>query len=155
VCDLIGYQFQHHNALEDAKAAGQVLIAAMAHSGLDLEDLITRVSQPIDPARSSAAGVIKRDGNPDGPLFGEVLVFTGALAMPRGQAADLAAAVGCTVASGVTAKTTLLVVGDTDVQRLAGHEKSSKHRKAEALVAKGVPIRVIRETDFRALVKGA
>ena len=155
VCDLIGYRFQHHNALEDAKAAGQVLIAAMAHSGLDFEELLRRIGQPIDLSRSSSAGAVNRDGNPDGPLLGEVLVFTGALAMPRGQAADLAAAVGCTVANGVTAKTTLLVVGDTDVRRLAGHEKSSKHRKAEALIAKGVPIRVIRETDFRALVKGA
>lgn len=52
----------------------------------------------------------------------------------------------------MTKKTTLLVVGDTDVQRLAGHEKSSKHRKAEELVAKGAPIRILRETDFRELV---
>lgn len=49
----------------------------------------------------------------------------------------------------MTKKTTLLVVGDTDVGRLAGHDKSSKHRKAEDLVAAGFPIRIIRETDFR------
>lgn len=81
-----------------------------------------------------------------------MIVFTGALAIPRREAADLAASVGCEVDSGVTKKTTLLVVGDTDVQRLAGHEKSSKHRKAEELASKGYPIRIIRETDFRELV---
>ena len=35
LCKIIGYSFRHHNALEDAKACGQVLLAAMKHSGLD------------------------------------------------------------------------------------------------------------------------
>lgn len=152
VCELIGYKFQHHNALEDAKAAGHVLLAAMAKTGLDLGEWLARVKQPIHPSAASYGAAIRRDGNPNGALYGEVIVFTGALAIPRREAADLAASVGCEVDSGVTKKTTLLVVGDSDVQRLAGHEKSSKHRKAEDLVGKGFPIRIIRETDFRELV---
>jgi DNA polymerase-3 subunit epsilon len=152
VCKRIGYVFQHHNALEDAKAAGQVLLAAMAETGLDIEGVLRRVRQPIDSGNASSGSPIKRHGNPDGPLFGEVVVFTGALDIPRREAADLAAAVGCEVVQGVTKATTLLVVGDMDIKRLAGHEKSSKHRKAEELVAKGFPIRIIRETDFRELV---
>lgn len=155
VCRLIGYEFEHHNALEDAKAAGQVLLAAMDRTGLDLDAWLARVAQPIDPAAGSSGAAVRRDGNADGPLFGEVVVFTGALAIPRREAADLAASVGCEVDSGVTKKTTLLVVGDTDVMRLAGHEKSSKHRKAEELVGKGFPIRILRETDFRELVATA
>lgn len=158
VCRLIGYEFEHHNALEDAKAAGHVMLAAMERTGLDLDCWLARVTQPINPSsvRSGAtvrsSATVRRDGNADGPLYGEVIVFTGALAIPRHEAADLAASVGCEVGSGVTKKTTLLVVGDTDVTRLMGHEKSSKHRKAEELAAKGVPIRILRETDFRELV---
>lgn len=38
-----------------------------------------------------------------------------------------------------------------DIVRL-GHEKSSKHRKAEDLIAKGALLRIIRETDFQELV---
>jgi DNA polymerase III subunit epsilon len=148
VCAMIGYRFQHHNALEDAKAAGYVMLAAMERSGLGLGDWLARVTQPIDPG----AAVIRREGNPDGSLAGEVLVFTGALEIPRREAADLAAAAGCEVASAVSKKTTLLVVGDIDVTRTAGHEKSGKHRKAEELIANGAPIRIIRETDFRLLV---
>lgn len=155
VCSRIGYEFRHHNALEDAKAAGHVLLAAMAETGLDLEGVLQRVRQPIDPSNASSGSAVRRDGNPDGPLFGEVVVFTGALEIPRREAADLAAAVGCEVAQGVTKTTTLLVVGDMDVTRLAGHEKSSKHRKAEELITKGFPIRIIRETDFRELVATA
>jgi DNA polymerase-3 subunit epsilon len=155
VCRLIGYEFQHHHALEDAKAAGHILLAAMQQTGVDLDGWLYRVRHPIDAFSGHSGGAIRRDGNSDGPLFGEVVVFTGALAIPRREAADLAASIGCEVDSGVTKETTLLVVGDIDVQRLAGHEKSSKHRKAEELIGKGFPIRIIRETDFRELVSMA
>lgn len=151
VCKMIGYTFDHHNALEDAKAAGHVMLAAMTESGLDLDAIQKRVLQPIDPS-SSGSGAITRDGNPDGPLAGEVIVFTGALEIPRREAADLAASVGCNVANSVSKKTTMLVVGDMDVTKLSGYDKSSKHRKAEQLVEAGQPLRIIRETDFKELV---
>lgn len=151
VCRMIGYKFNHHNALEDAKAAGHVVLAAMQESGLDLGMMLDWVLQPIDPSSSGAAS-IRRDGNPDGPFAGEVIVFTGALEIPRREAADLAASIGCSVANSVTKKTTMLVVGDTDVKKLVGHDKSSKHRKAEDLVSAGQPLRIIRETDFKELV---
>jgi DNA polymerase-3 subunit epsilon len=150
VCDAIGYTFNHHDALEDAKAAGNILLAAMARTGLSLDGWLTRVRQPIDPNLEQR---IAREGNPDGELYGDVLVFTGALTIPRREAADLAASVGCEVDASVSRRTTLLVVGDQDVQKLAGHVKSSKHRKAEQLIKIGQPIRILRETDFRELVK--
>ena len=153
VCKNIGYTFEHHNALEDAKASGQIILAAMKESGLNLDAMLNRVLQPIDPHVSANVASIKREGNPDGPLAGEVIVFTGALEMPRAEAANLAASIGCTVGVTVTKKTTLLVVGDTDIDRFAGHSKSSKHRKAEEMALEGLPIRIIRETDFKELAK--
>ena len=155
VCSKIGYQFQHHDALEDAKAAGFVLLAALRESQQDIEHWHRRVNQPIDPENSSSGNAVQRNGNPEGDLHGEVLVFTGALELPRSEAADLAASIGCQVASGVTKKTTILVVGDQDITKLAGHEKSSKHRKAEQLVAEGHKIRIVRESDFKTLVRTA
>ncbi len=121
----------------------------MEETGIDLEGWLTRVQQPIDPSSSAA---INREGNPDGALFGEVAVFTGTLMIPRREAADLAARAGCEVASGVNKRTTLLVVGDQDIKKLAGHEKSSKHRKAEELIESGQEIKILRETDFLALL---
>jgi DNA polymerase-3 subunit epsilon len=152
VCQLIGYEFQHHDALEDAKASANVLLAASNVTGLDIEGWLRRVRQPIDPTARTSSAPIRREGNPEGALHGEVLVFTGALQMPRREAADLAANVGCQVGSGVTKKTTLLVVGDQDVKKLSGHDKSSKHRKAEELIQKGAPIRILRESDFKQLI---
>ena len=71
VCRSIGYEFKHHDALEDAKAVGHILLAAIDRTGLSLEAWITRVRQPIDPSLEQR---IARDGNPEGQLFGEVLV---------------------------------------------------------------------------------
>jgi DNA polymerase-3 subunit epsilon len=149
LCDFLGYQFRHHDALEDARAAGFILLEASKKEGLDLNGWLQRVQQSIFPAKS---GPVSKDGNPDGPLFGEVVVFTGALTMVRHEAADMAARIGCQVAPTVTKKTTLLVIGDQDISKLAGHIKSTKHRKAEDLIRNGVPIRLVKESDFLELV---
>lgn len=153
VCKHLGYTFQHHDALEDAKAAARIVQAASQESGLDIRGWLERVEQPIDLTSGSSGSFVKRQGNPEGALFGEAVVFTGSLSMTRREAADLAASVGCAVAASVTKNTTLLVVGNQDIRMLAGHSKSTKHRKAEELVAKGVAIRILAEDDFRELVR--
>lgn len=142
----LGIQFEHHDAAEDARAAGMILVRAMAEMDLDLVGWMDRVKRPIHG--SSMA----HDGNPDGPLYGEVATFTGALIIPRHEAADLAARAGCETTDGVTKHTTLLVVGDQDIRQLNGQEKSNKHRKAEELIAKGRSIRILTETDFLSMV---
>ena len=53
----------------------------------------------------------KREGNVAGALFGETIVFTGALVIPRQEVADRAAEAGCGVANNVGKKVTMLVVG--------------------------------------------
>ena len=146
-CDI---DFVHHRADEDARAAGQILVRAVAETGICVEDWLRQAQQPI--GSGSASSLINRIGNPQGPLAGEVIVFTGALTIPRWEAADLAASAGCEVEPSVTKKTTLLVVGDQDLRRLAGHQRSSKHRKAEALILSGQPLRILGETDFMKMV---
>lgn len=64
----------------------------------------------------------------------------------------MAARLGFSVGGGVTKETTILVVGNQDVKKLVGHEKSSKHRKAEELIREGQAIRILREADFQELV---
>ena len=151
VCKIIGYEFKHHDALEDAKACGNILLAAMEKSELGIEEWVTKSNLPIGIS-SGDSSAIKRDGNPEGEFYGEILVFTGSLLIPRREAADLAAKLGCQVASGVTKKTTMLVVGDQDVAKLSGKEKSSKHLKAEQLILSGQKIKIIKESDFKELI---
>lgn len=146
ITSWLNIEFKHHDAEEDARAAGLVLLRAITDSGLSLDEWI------VPATTYSPAGTIKRTGSHDGPLAGEVVVFTGTLSIFRQEAADMAARAGCDVATDVGKKVTLLVVGDQDVHQLGGHEKSSKHRKAEKLILNGQPIRILRESDFRALV---
>jgi DNA polymerase-3 subunit epsilon len=148
VANELGIQFEHHKAHEDARVAGEILLQAIAQTGISLDDWLNRVKRPISPSSSNIA----REGNPEGPLAGEVIVFTGALSIPRRQAADIAAKAGCDVKDSVNKDVTLLVVGDQDIRKLAGNEKSSKHRKAEELISKGQSIRILRESDFVPIV---
>jgi DNA polymerase-3 subunit epsilon len=144
----LGIEFRHHDAGEDARVAAEIVLRASAKMQLGIEDWFLELSQC---KVSKSGGSIRRGGNVEGPLCGETLTFTGALSLTRKSAADLAAAAGCAVHPGVTNETTLLVVGTQDIARLAGHEKSAKHRKAEALIEAGYPIRIIAEADFMRL----
>ncbi|WP_066706922.1 exonuclease domain-containing protein [Celeribacter ethanolicus] len=143
-----GIPFNHHDAGEDARITAEVLLRAFAHSGRSPRDWLD-----YKPPHKNYN--ITASGNEAGALFGQVGVFTGALTISRSDAAALAAKVGIEVASGVTKKTTLLIVGDQDLAVLAGHEKSSKHRKAEDLIAKGQAIRILGESEFLSLVADA
>ncbi len=147
----LGIEYKAHDAGEDARACGLVLIEAIKKTGLTVNDWLARVNQPLDLKKQQSSS-IKFEGNPDGPLFGEVLVFTGKLKLTRVEAAKLAADMGCTVHPGVNKQTTILVLGDQDDWKLAGFEKSSKQRKVEALIGKGRQIKIISEATFNSMV---
>lgn len=151
LADEFSIEFRHHDAREDARATGLILVRAISETGMAMADWFARVDKPIDLERAAKERA-KLAGNPAGHLAGETVVFTGSLALPRIEASELAAAAGCNVDPGVTKTTTILVVGDQDVRRVGASGKSSKHRKAEAMIAKGATLRILRESDFKLLV---
>ena len=152
----LGISFRHHDALEDARAAAEIVLRACATTETDIEGWLRRAEAPIFPSASGSSSKstpsAKREGNVDGALFGETIVFTGALFLPRQEVAVLAAEAGCGVANSISRKVTMLVVGTQDSSRLKGYDKSSKHRKAEALIEKGVDIQILSENDFSELI---
>lgn len=83
-----------------------------------------------DVPKSSVAG--------NDSFVGETVLFTGALSEPRHEAEKIVAALGGCVASSLSRRVTLLVVGD---------KPGSKLEKAQAL-----GIRVIKESDFWQMV---
>jgi DNA polymerase III subunit epsilon len=151
VANFLGIEFSHHNALEDARAAGLVVCRASDSTGLNVEEWLERVKRPIFP---DTARAISLEGNPEGAFHGEAIVFTGALEIPRREAAALAAKAGFDVLPGVSKKTSVLVVGNQDARKLHGHQISSKHKKAEELIKSGHPVQIITEADFFSLVGG-
>lgn len=158
----MGINFEHHDAAEDAFAAGRIAVLAARQGRLTLADWVEAASAPARPPVSQSGGYwrgdarqhvdVKRIGVPGGPLGGETVVFTGELAVSRTEAADRAAAAGCNVATSVTRKTTILVVGVRNAADFGGAEKSTKHRRAEELIAEGRPICVVSEREFHELL---
>jgi DNA polymerase III subunit epsilon len=145
----------HHNAENDAIVAGKILLKAIAESKISLEDWVDNSKSDFrlwGSNENKLKDLARTDPNPNGMLFGEVIVFTGALSITRLEAAQMAYKLGCNIDERVTQSTSLLVVGGQDSRHLAGYTKSSKHRKAEEYISKGQTIRIIGEDDFMAMI---
>jgi len=130
-----------HRALADCLIAKEVFIKCLN----TLED-----HPELKPHDFKATDYKPEEG---GAFFGKIIVFTGALVtMTRDGAAQHASKYGFKIGSTVTSKTNYLVVGTQDLSLLAGHEKSSKHRKAEELITEGVQISIITEDNFLKII---
>jgi len=137
----------HHDPAADAVAAAQIgmhvlgdeptwlrvadamrvhlgRVTADSWSGCHSKDL--RYSPPTQPSEGIEV-------DPNHPLFGKTVVFTGELAVRRRDAQQAAVNVGAVAGKGVTRSTDFLVTGYQDLSRLArGESKSAKFRKAES-----------------------
>ncbi len=83
------------------------------------------------------------------PLFGQTIVFTGNLQIPRRTAKERSALLGAQPASAVTRKTTVLVVGDGFVSADLRHGRvTSKARRVLELHERGQSIEVLSEGEF-------
>ncbi len=83
----------------------------------------------------------------------ETVVFTGTLAsMSRKQAQDLVRSLGGQVQYSVSKKTTLLVIGRSNLDLFKQDPRSLKLKNAEELQEKGVPLKKISEEEFINLV---
>lgn len=96
----LGIRLKHHDALSDARAAGLIVIKAIAETGIPLEGWLTAPKRAApQPAPKPA---------PDGPLAGQRVAILGE---PRhGELAHRIAAQGGRVVAAVGKTTTMLVV---------------------------------------------
>lgn len=156
-----GEELNHHHAEADAIAAGRIF-AEMQRGAL-----ISELDALLGPARQSRSGKtpLERDAlnvsqlvehfGTSTALQGENVCFTGALT--RGTRVDMEeflGHVGAVPVKSVTGKTTLLVVGvPNPATWREGSSASRKLEKASALREKGMPIRVLSEEDFFALLE--
>lgn len=102
--------------------------------------------QKLD-ARDISAQTTEFD--PTHPLFGQTIVFTGALSsMPRKDAMQLVANIGGINANSVTKKTNYLVIGSEEFASSVKNGKTTKMKKAEDLRLKGADLSVISEDAF-------
>jgi len=167
VADHLGISFKHHDALEDARAAAKVTLAALKSSQTDSLEVLSDMHnlqlgvQNIDSY--TAAGVKKRKAavkkitpkvmEKSHPFYGAAIVFTGKLqTMTRAEASRQVTSCGGDCKNAVTKETDYLVIGDYDLTSFSEIFNSMKMMKAEELLNKGYPIKIIGESDFLKLV---
>ncbi len=149
----LSISFKHHDALGDATASAKIVLRACDSEGIDIDGWLNRVKQPVSATHPKRGRKVpKRERNVEGALSGETILFTGALEIPRWQAEEEAAKAGCDVVRNASKKVTIFVVGIQNYSRLKGYEKSSKHRKIEALISKGSDIQILSGIDFLQLI---
>jgi DNA polymerase-3 subunit epsilon len=152
--------FNHHDAGDDARASALIAIELARRTGAANLDALWPAAEKKatrTPGYYSAGYTRKlaelpqanADANPYGPLFGQVIVFSGDLAaMPRVEAQDAAAAKGASIANSSTKKVTLVVCAELE----RGGRASAKVRRAHELAAAGQVIEVIGELQFLRLL---
>lgn len=174
VCAHIGHTITHHHRADaDAEAAAHIIIAAMVRygttsllelsgaSGLNLSHVpaaLTPAPAPMPSVTSPAEDRFSRwqrqaraplpqanpDADPAGPLFGRTVCVSGDLrALDKTEVWKRVAEAGAHPAKNLTRKTDVLVAGTND-----HGGKSSKHRQAEAYIAKGWAIDIITEDEL-------
>lgn len=144
-----------HRALNDCEimqacySAMLNKIAADYNSFEDFKALFKPKSKIID-VKSITAQTSEFDE--DHPFYGKMIVFTGALEMPRKDAMQAVVNVGATTGNNVTKNTNYLVVGSFDFVSHIKGGKSSKIKKAEQMQLDGYDICVISENTFKELL---
>jgi DNA polymerase-3 subunit epsilon len=155
----------HHDPGEDAAISAAIACAALSAVGVSsVTELASRVEAAmgsVEPdqwigchslASSKTVPTEPTPGatiQPEHPLFGKTVTFTGAIAVPRREAQQAAVDRGAIAGKGVTRHTDYLVTGYQDLRKLAhGTSKSAKLKKAEKLRVDGYPVEIITESDF-------
>ncbi|MFC7860838.1 exonuclease domain-containing protein [Arthrobacter koreensis] len=128
------------DALERGTGTAAAAAASSSFSGWPSEG----VNPPPNP-----------DARPGHPLYGQTVVFTGNLGMPRQSAKERAADLGARTASNVTRSTTVLVVGDGfEAGDLRSGRVTGKARRVLELHDRGQDIEVLSEAEFLQMIGG-
>lgn len=175
VANEFGISFEgHHNADVDALVCAEIAIGLVQQKGVnsldDLADTLKVIpgrmeSSSWNGCHSKALGserfsrekltelralIGEENYNPESPMMGQSVVFTGTLgSMSRAEAWARIEAVGATPEKGVTKHTNILVFGVQDPSHLRpSADSSNKYLKAQELKGKGQSIEVIDEASF-------
>ncbi|WP_373070755.1 exonuclease domain-containing protein [Gemmatimonas sp.] len=160
----LGLALDHHEAGSDAAASAGVVLAAMRDAKQPtLGGLCEAFGyQPGRLTPESFVGVLAgdlrnmrgaADADPDHPLYGRRICFTGAMfSMTRPEAAERILDFGAEFKTSVSGQVDMLVIGDADFVQFADGLQTGKMKNAAALRADGVEIEVMSERDFLALL---
>lgn len=145
-----------HRALADVettKACYDAMLRNMETRGITMDDI-----KPTDKWFNMSDRIAAKTDqfDPNTAIYGRTFVFTGALDdMPRKDAMQLVVDLGGLCDDTVNKNTNYLVLGNQGYSIALKDGKSSKHKKAEKLQAKGADIQIISESVFYEMVREA
>lgn len=152
VADALGVRLSdHHDPGDDSRAVALLVPRLAAQLSVSsLEQMVAMTQTAPRPKMLPTIDQPHPGANPDHPLWGRVIVFTGALSsMTRMLAHEECIRTGALPEKTVTTRTNVLVIGDLDPARLVpGDTTSQKAQKAFKLRATGQDIEVMTEYDF-------
>ncbi|MDQ0677903.1 DNA polymerase-3 subunit epsilon [Arthrobacter pascens] len=151
----LGLALPHQQAFDPARdALSKSSLTALAGAAVGANSAPVRAFQSGWPEEGSNP-LPNADAEPGHPLYGQTVVFTGQLSMARPEAKVRSAEVGARPESRVTARTTVLVVGDGFVASdLRSGRLTGKARRVLELHDRGQPIEVLSEGEFLQMVGG-
>lgn len=157
----------HHRAANDSEATAKLSLKAFETAQVEtLDDFPTKLRttigclfgggyKPSETKRQYKARQVEEivgdpaKHNPESPIYGRTVVFTGSLmSMPRKDAQQLVADIGGINGKGVTKNTDFLVVGQQDYRVVGDDGMSSKQEKAIRLIEKGSELEILSEDEF-------
>ena len=146
----LGFEISHHDALVNAKACANVIIAAEKKSDVGIEEWTIKQLEPIDNLEPKE----KFDARVDGDWFGETIFFANSFGDFLSTAERMASYAGCSIAEKFDKNVSLLVVDDKELSHAQSEAKSKVFLEAKSLVNEGVNIRILKESDFLFLLDG-
>lgn len=113
------------------EATWTIVERAAEKAKMDIKGLVELASKRYYRVNKKDARLQCAEGNPNGPLAGETIVFTGSLDRPRTELRDMVVELGCNFADSLNRDTTILVVGTYNNPSVLTTGKSGKLAKAE------------------------
>ncbi|WP_366249103.1 exonuclease domain-containing protein [Terribacillus aidingensis] len=156
--------FEHHNAMEDARVAANIFLHAMADSGVQSIEELTKTLKVSRKSihDTSSSGSRSRYGDikpqtdqfdPAHPFYRKQVMFTGTMkSLKRKDAIQRLVNVGGVHTDKMDTSTRYLVVGARDYEKFAAGKKTSKLVQAERMIENGRPLHIISEEKFLSLV---
>ena len=149
-----------HRALADCRTTAAVMAALESDAQkkeIDINAVKKYHSSHSNKSGSRVADIIASSpelAKPWNPLYNKCCVFTGKLdAFTRKEAAQIVVNLGGICADSVTKKTNYLIMGSNEYNPTVKDGKSTKQKKAEALILKGADLQVLSESVFLELLE--
>lgn len=162
---IIGFEFQAHHALEDAKACAYLLVEMLEHVGVEsLYDLHQQFHLEFGEMKEnyyrniisaeSVHQLLEMNQKEDALLYHQSVCFTGKLTMPRELLEEKTKEVCALSTNQVSTHTNYLVIGGKGYRKVRFGKENKKVQKALQLMKQGQDLRIIHEKEYLELLEG-